>query len=143
MKNTLSEIEVLLQEQFINKDDSERDISKFKLFKERVDAWKAHHLRTVHQDYCREEILLSLEPDSFYLYCNWAMKFIPTKFRQPQIDFFGKKSLSWYISVVLKLNKECLSSSSIMNMKLVISIFIKFSFMFSNNVHKMLHLLMT
>jgi hypothetical protein len=30
------------------------------------------------------------------------MKFIPRKYRESQADWFGKRGLSWHISVVMK-----------------------------------------
>ena len=31
---------------------------------------------------------------------DWARKFLPTKYRESQADWFGKRGLSWHISVV-------------------------------------------
>ena len=33
---------------------------------------------------------------------DWAMKFLPTKYRESQADWFGKQGLSWHISVVAR-----------------------------------------
>ena len=38
----------------------------------------------------------------FYLNLDWAMKFLPVKSREPQCDFFGKRGISWHITVVIK-----------------------------------------
>ena len=37
---------------------------------------------------------------------DWAMKFIPTKFREKQEDWFGKKGLSWHISCLVYFEKD-------------------------------------
>ena len=33
---------------------------------------------------------------------DWAMKFLPTKYRESQANWFGKRGLSWHISVVAR-----------------------------------------
>ena len=33
---------------------------------------------------------------------DWAMEFLPTKYRESQSDWFGKRGLSWHISVVAR-----------------------------------------
>ena len=33
---------------------------------------------------------------------DWAMKFIPREYRESQADWFGKRDLSWHISVAMK-----------------------------------------
>ena len=33
---------------------------------------------------------------------DWAMKFLPQKFREAQSDLFGRRGISWHISVALR-----------------------------------------
>ncbi len=33
---------------------------------------------------------------------DWAMKFLPQKYRESQFDWFGKRGISWHISVAIR-----------------------------------------
>lgn len=33
--------------------------------------------------------------------CDWAMKFLPRKFREGQTDWFGKRGINWHVAVTL------------------------------------------
>ena len=37
---------------------------------------------------------------------DWAMKWVPEKYREGQSDFFAKRGLSWHISVVVRKNEH-------------------------------------
>ena len=63
-------------------------------------SWKAHQLRSVRQDKARTDILLDLDETSVLITQDWAMKFLPQKYRESQSDWFGKRGISWHISVV-------------------------------------------
>ena len=62
-------------------------------------AWKAHLLRCVNQDEARLEIIDSLNETLVLLVQDWAMKFLPRKFRESQSDWFAKRGMSWHITV--------------------------------------------
>ena len=49
-------------------------------------AWKAHLLRCVYQDEARLEVITALDESSVLLVQDWAMKFLPRKFRESQSD---------------------------------------------------------
>ena len=66
-----------------------------------IEDWKSHVLRSVHQDAAKSEIVDSLKPSQVLLIMDWAMKFIPTSFRETQRDWFGKKGKSWHLSVAI------------------------------------------
>ena len=66
-----------------------------------IKDWKAHLLRTVHQDLARQNILQNLKPHQGLLIMDWAMKFLPLQFRETQSDFFGKRGISWHISCLV------------------------------------------
>ncbi|CAF4596822.1 unnamed protein product, partial [Didymodactylos carnosus] len=96
LSNTLMNIEQIL------KDKSEQnDLDKFRTCYEAIHAWKSHQLRSINQNSCREQIIEELAA-AVFLNCDWAMKWLPTKYREPQSDFFGKRGISWHISVVTK-----------------------------------------
>ena len=67
----------------------------------RIEGWKSHVLRSVHQDAAKSEIVDSLKLSQVLLIMDGAMKFIPTSFRETQRDWFGKKGKSWHLSVAI------------------------------------------
>jgi hypothetical protein len=74
--------------------------------------WKKHLLRTVHQDNARKNILDILDESGIYLVADWAMKWLPTWYREPQREFFGKRGLSWHITYAIRLKPSPCSASS-------------------------------
>jgi len=57
--------------------------------KQNILAWKAHLLRSINQDDARLDVLDSLDDSSVLLIEDWAMKFLPRKYRESQTDWFG------------------------------------------------------
>ena len=100
--STLDEIECLLETSETDDELLDRSLSKFRLYRESIEAWKAHLLRSINQDLCREELLDKLASDEIYINLDWAMKFLPVKSREPQSEFFGKRGISWHVTVVMK-----------------------------------------
>ena len=39
---------------------------------------------------------------SIQLVVDWAMKFLPRKFRESQSDWFGKRGISWHLAVAIR-----------------------------------------
>ena len=70
--------------------------------KQDILAWKAHLLRNINQDEARLDIIEALNETSIWLVEDWAMKFIPRKYRESQRDWFGKRGLSWHITVATR-----------------------------------------
>ena len=66
-----------------------------------IESWKSHLLRSVQQDKACTDILELLDESSVLITQDWAMKFLPQKFRETQADWFGKRGISWHISVVV------------------------------------------
>ena len=62
-------------------------------------AWKAHQLRTVNQDQAKHDVLDVIFRSSALLVMDWAMKFLPRKFRESQCDWFAKRGIPWHITV--------------------------------------------
>lgn len=73
---------------------------------EGVNAWKAHLLRTINQERAKHEVLSSLDRESAMLVLDWAMKFLPLKFREQMTDFFGKKGKSWHVTCVITKKED-------------------------------------
>ena len=59
--------------------------------KQNILAWKAHFLRCVNRDEARLEVINALDESSVLPVQDWAMKFLPRKFRESQSDWFAKK----------------------------------------------------
>ena len=72
-----------------------------------MEDWKSHVLCSVHQDAAKSEIIDNLKPASqVLLIMDWAMKFIPTSFRETQSDWFGKKGKSWHLLVAITKTED-------------------------------------
>ena len=70
--------------------------------KQNIWAWKAHLLRCVNQDEARIEVIDALDENSVPLVQDWAMKFLPRKFRESQSDWFAKRGMPWHITVATR-----------------------------------------
>ena len=110
LRITFEEIKHAISSSIDDNQVSGRLLAKFITYQEAIDAWKCHLLRTVNQDLCRQEILETLVNDSVYIYMGWAMKWLPEKYREGQSSFFGKRGLSWPISVVVRVNEQAISN---------------------------------
>ena len=71
-----------------------------------IEAWKAHILRSVNQDSARINVLDCLDESSVLVVQDWAMKFLPRKYRESQTDWFGKRGIPWHISVEFRRREE-------------------------------------
>ena len=65
----------------------------------------------MHQDIARAHVLEQLDDRSIFVYIDWAMKYLPLKYREAQRDWFGKRGLSWHIAYVIRLGGRSSSSS--------------------------------
>ena len=95
----LAEIEEVLSENASTLSEKEEFIFLVRQAKVNILAWKAHLLRSVNQDDARLDMLDSLSETTVLLVQDWAMKFLPRKFRESQADWFGKRGISWHITV--------------------------------------------
>ena len=85
------------------KEELEHDVSNAI---DKIERWKAHILRAVHQDVAKDDILTNMTPEQALIIMDWAMKFIPLKYRETQGEWFGKKGLSWHVTAVITKPKE-------------------------------------
>ena len=60
----------------------------------------------------RIDAINALDEHSDLIVSNWAMKFIPQRYRESQQDWFGKRGMSWHIAVVFRQIDETLQSQS-------------------------------
>lgn len=63
--------------------------------------WKSHMVRTVNQDQFRLNTIEHLETDKALLVMDWAMKFLPLKYREKQTDWFGQRGKNWHMIVCI------------------------------------------
>ena len=94
-----------IQSALENIDDGvEKDEMKFQVEQsvQKISVWRAHILRSSNQDQARLDVLGSLNPTSALLVLDWAMKFLPKKYRESQSDWFWKRGISWHITVVIR-----------------------------------------
>ena len=84
--------------------DDERDDMQytFRLAVQAIESWKAHQLRSLQQDKARSTALESLDESSVLITQDWAMKWLPQRYRETQADWFGKRGISWHVSVVVR-----------------------------------------
>ncbi|CAF4127583.1 unnamed protein product, partial [Rotaria magnacalcarata] len=78
-----------------------------------IEEWKAHLLRTVHQDQARIDILNDLDNETVMIHVDWAMKWLPVKYRESTANHFAKRGLSWHIAYVIR--KQSSMSSTVCN----------------------------
>ena len=69
-------------------------------------SWKAHQLRAVHQAEAKHSVLAKLDSRSVLLVQDWAMKYMPRKYREAQSDWFAKRGLPWHISVAIRRSED-------------------------------------
>ena len=67
-----------------------------------IQSWKCHLLRSAHQDKARLDVIDALNEETVFIVNDWAMKFLPQRYRESQADWFGKRGISWHISVVYR-----------------------------------------
>ena len=69
-------------------------------------SWKDHQLRAVHQAEAKHSVLAKLDSRSVLLVHDWAMKYMPRKYREAQSDWFAKRGLPWHISVAIRRSED-------------------------------------
>ena len=102
LKDTMHSIRSWLDS--LNMTENELDDQKYTyhLALQQILAWKSHQLRSVRQDAARTSVLEGLDDSSVLITQDWAMKFLPLKYRETQFDWFGKRGISWHISLVAR-----------------------------------------
>ena len=56
----------------------------------------------MNQDEARIKVIDVVDENSILLVQDWAMKFLPRKFRESQGDWFAKQGMSWHITVATR-----------------------------------------
>ncbi|CAH3044246.1 unnamed protein product, partial [Pocillopora meandrina] len=70
-------------------------------------SWKAHQLRSVHQAEAKHSVLAKLDSRLVLLVQDWAMKYMPRKYREAQSDWFANVTVaSIMLDCLTTLKKE-------------------------------------
>lgn len=85
------------------KDDISHDVKTAFNF---IRAWKSHILRSVNQDRARQDVLNKITDTEVFVTQDFAMKFIPRKFKETQKEWFAKRGISWHISYCVTKNGD-------------------------------------
>ena len=80
-----------------------------------VENWKSHLLRSAQQDKARTDVIQMVDEKSVLITQDWAMKFLPQKFREHQRDWFGKRGISWHISVGVRKLKDIIQHQTMIH----------------------------
>lgn len=90
----------------------ERLLHRLQFHAKTIREWKAHQLRVVHQDHARTTLLKQMDTETVFIYIDWAMKWLPMRYREAQRDFFAKRGLSWHVSYVIRRSDPTPSAQS-------------------------------
>ena len=101
--NVVHEVESALQNAEISSDEKDEMKYVVSLARKRIEAWKAYLLRSINQDEARLDVLKNLDAYSVLLVLDWAMKYLPRKYRESQTDWFGKRGISWHITTATRI----------------------------------------
>lgn len=74
--------------------------------------WKSHIMRSANQEDGKQDVLQHLDENSVLVVMDWAMKFLPRKYREKQCEWFGKRGLSWHVSSVISKHDDTFSVQS-------------------------------
>ena len=84
--STLLDIKALLEEM-----GDKWLLHKFQIAAKEVDEYKKHIVRAIHQDRAKSDLMNQLSNEEVMIIFDFAMKFLPRRFREAQTDFFAKK----------------------------------------------------
>ena len=76
-------------------------LHKFEIAIKDINEYKKHIVRAIHQDKAKTVAMEKLSQHEALILFDFAMKFLPQKYREAQSDFFAKKGLSWHVMVCL------------------------------------------
>ncbi|CAG2223582.1 unnamed protein product [Mytilus edulis] len=60
---------------------------------ESIFLWKSHILRARNQEAAKSFLFNSMKEDEIFVVFDWAMKYLPRKYREDQLDWFGNCKL--------------------------------------------------
>jgi len=68
---------------------------------ETINVWKAHLLWTVNQEQAKQEALSVLNEEAVLIVMDWAIKYLPRRYREQMSDVYGKRGKSWHVSCMM------------------------------------------
>ncbi|CAC5379420.1 unnamed protein product [Mytilus coruscus] len=66
-----------------------------------IKEWKKHLVRARNQEEARRNITENMNENEALITFDWAMKFLPRKYREGQVDWYAKREINRHISVSL------------------------------------------
>ena len=64
-------------------------------------------MRAINQEKSKIDVLDNLTAGQVLVVMDWAMKWLPRSYRETQKEWFGKKGISWHVSVcITKVEKD-------------------------------------
>lgn len=60
-----------------------------------------HIVRSKNQEFARKDIADNMEINDVIITSDWAMKCLPRRYREGQLDWFAKRGINWHVSVSL------------------------------------------
>ena len=101
LHSTLNDISTAVDEaSFTTEEDKDEALFLVSSATLAIQSWKCHLLRSTHQDQARLDVIDALNSGTVFIVNDWAMKFLPQRYRESQTDWFGRRGISWHISVV-------------------------------------------
>eukprot|EP00058_Branchiostoma_floridae_P012379 XP_002597867.1 hypothetical protein BRAFLDRAFT_105474 [Branchiostoma floridae] len=105
--SSLSEVQKMIEKEgLLTEEHKSRLCFTFEQSSSAIYSWKSHLLRAVNQDLAKQSALQQLDKQSALIVMDWAMKFLPLKYREQMTDFFGKRGRSWPVSSVITKGDE-------------------------------------
>lgn len=102
VSSTVDEVEKSLKNVTASAEELDELSFVFQQSKRNINAWKAHIIRSSNQDQAKSDALDNLDDKTVFLVQDWAMKYLPKKFRESQRDWFAKRGIPWHITVAYK-----------------------------------------
>ncbi|CAG2231600.1 unnamed protein product [Mytilus edulis] len=82
--------------------DKDIYLYKFSQAKEKILNWKCHIIRSRNQGAAKSDLLDSLEESEVVIVLDWAMKYLPRRYREDQSNWYAKRGISWHIGVAFR-----------------------------------------
>ncbi|CAG2246841.1 unnamed protein product [Mytilus edulis] len=104
----LSSVTHLVEEETIE----DQDIYRYKVNQAvtSINSWKQHIVRSRNQDGAKSKLLENMLTSEVFIVFDWAMKYLPRRYREDQSNWFAKRGINWHISIVFHKTENDLES---------------------------------
>ena len=72
-------------------------------------------MRAINQERAKIDILDNLTAQQVLVVMDWAMKWLPRSHRETQIEWFGKRGISWHVSACVTRAEDVSAEFEIMS----------------------------